>query len=119
MFARPAQFRKLEGPNYQHKFAAGRKSLFHFQWRTKCSWGVHSVAYGGYLYLACAVCDVTIWRNIDVSKPTFWPSLLTQYAYSSTRTLRILCVIALNINYQGSKLGYRRKIHTTLRHSSS
>jgi len=21
---------KLEGPNYQHKFAAGRKSLFHF-----------------------------------------------------------------------------------------
>jgi len=22
--------RKLKGPNYQHKFAAGRKSLFHF-----------------------------------------------------------------------------------------
>jgi len=24
-----AQLRKLEGPNYQHKLAAGRKSLFH------------------------------------------------------------------------------------------
>jgi len=28
--ARPAQLRKLKGPHYQHKFAAGRKSLFHF-----------------------------------------------------------------------------------------
>jgi len=28
--ARPAQLRKLKGPNYQHKFLAGRKSLFHF-----------------------------------------------------------------------------------------
>jgi len=28
--ARPAQLRKLKGPNYQHKFAAGRKSLFLF-----------------------------------------------------------------------------------------
>jgi len=26
----------------------------------KFSWGVHSVAYGGHLYLVCAVCDVTI-----------------------------------------------------------
>ena len=73
--------------------------------RTKFSCGVHSVAYGGYLYLLCAVCDVTIWRHIHVSKPTFW----RRYAYSSTRTLHILCVIALNINYQRSKWGYRRK----------
>jgi len=51
--------------------------------------------------------------------PTFWRSLLTLYAYSSTRTLLILCVIALNINYQRYKLGYRRNIHSTLRHSSS
>jgi len=28
--------------------------------RRKFSWGVHSVAYGGHLYLVCAVCDVTI-----------------------------------------------------------
>jgi len=34
---------------------------------------------------------------------------LTQYTYSSARTRLILCVIALNTNYQRSKLGYRRK----------
>ena len=31
----------------------------------------------------------------------------------------ILRVIVLNIKYQRSKLGHRRKIHSTLRHSSS
>ena len=44
---------------------------------------VHSVAYGGRLYLVCAFCDV--WRHILVFKLTFWWSLLTWYAYSSTR----------------------------------
>ena len=35
----------------------------------KFSWGCfHSVAYGGHLYLVCAVCDVNIWRHIHVSK---------------------------------------------------
>jgi len=34
------------------------------------------VAYGGHLYLMCAICDVTIWRHSHVSKPTFWRSLL-------------------------------------------
>jgi len=67
----------------------------------------------------CAVCDITIWRHSHVSKPTYCGGLLTQYAHSSTRTLLILCVVALNINYQGCKLSYRRKIHSTLRHSSS
>ena len=33
--------------------------------------GFHSVAYGGYFYLVCVVCDVRIWRHIHVSKPTF------------------------------------------------
>jgi len=28
--------------------------------------GFHSVAYGGHLYLVCAVCDVTIWRHSHV-----------------------------------------------------
>jgi len=43
----------------------------------KFSWlALHSVPYGGYLYLVCAVCDVTIWRHIPVSKPTFWRSSL-------------------------------------------
>jgi len=48
------------------------------QWRTqKIFMGFHSVAYGGHLYLGFALCDVTIWRHIPVSKPTFWRSLLT------------------------------------------
>ena len=40
----------------------------------------HSVAYGGHLYLVCAVCEVTIRRHINIFKPTFWRSLLTQDA---------------------------------------
>jgi len=60
-----------------------------------------SVAYGGYLHLVCAVCDVIIWRHIHVFKPTFSRSLLTQYTYSSSRIL-ILCAIELSINYQRS-----------------
>ena len=35
--------------------------------------------------------------------------MLTYYAYFSTSTPLILCVIALNMNCQRSKLGYRRK----------
>jgi len=31
----------------------------------------------------------------------------------------LICVIELNINYQRTGLGYRRKINPTLRHSSS
>jgi len=42
-----------------------------------------------------------------------------EYAYSSSRTILILCVIALNINYQHSKLGFWKKIHSKLWHSSS
>ena len=34
-----------------------------------------------------AVCTVIIWCHMCVCKPTFWRSLLTQSAYSSTRTL--------------------------------
>jgi len=33
--------------------------------------------------------------------------------------LPLIRVIELNINYQRSRLGYRRKINSTLRHSSS
>jgi len=40
--------------------------------RRKFSWGVHPVAYGGNLYLLCALRDVTIRRHIHVSKQTFW-----------------------------------------------
>jgi len=34
LYSRPAQLRKLEGPNYQYNFAAGRKSLFQRNYRT-------------------------------------------------------------------------------------
>jgi len=36
--------------------------------RRKLLWGVHSVAYGGHLYLVCDFCDVTIRRHIHVFK---------------------------------------------------
>jgi len=39
--------------------------------------GIHSVAYGGHLFMVCVLCDVTIWRHFHVSKPMFWRSLLT------------------------------------------
>jgi len=91
------------------------------QWRTQkiLMGGIGSGSYGGYLHLMCAVCDVTIWCHVHVFKPTFWRSLLTWYAYFSTSILLILCVVALNINYQRSKLGYQRKTNSTLRHNSS
>jgi len=38
--------------------------------------------------------------------------------FVSTHSLN-LCVIELNINYPYSRLGYRKKIHSTLRHSNS
>jgi len=102
----------------KHFGSADPGGLFWGQWRTQKSFmGVHCVVHGGHLYLQCAVCDVTILRHIHVSKPTFWRSLLTQYAYYSARALFILYVIALNINYERSKLGYQRKRHSTLWHA--
>jgi len=83
--------------------------------------GVHSVAYGGHFYLVCTVCDVTIWRHVHVSKPTFRRSFLRHYIMYCIffcTYYPVLCVIALNIYYQRSKFGYRRKIHSTLRHTS-
>jgi len=35
-YSRPAKLRKLEGPNYQHKFAAGLKVYFILMWRFLC-----------------------------------------------------------------------------------
>ena len=67
-----------------------------------------SVVYGGHLFFVFSFCDVAICCHIHVYKLMFWRSLLTWYAYSSTRTLN-LCVMVLNINYQLSRLAYRRK----------
>ena len=70
--------------------------------------GILSVAHGGHLYLVRAVCHVTIWRHVHVSRPTFWRSLLTKYAYSSIHTsFRCMCHCT-KYNYQPSRLWYRR-----------
>ena len=56
------------GPNAQLQLVRATT-----QWRTQKIFvgEVHSVAYGGHLYLMCTVCDVTIWRHIHVCTPTF------------------------------------------------
>jgi len=65
-------------PVFPDTFQLESQSKFSSGGRRKFSWGFfHSVAYGGHLYLVCPVCDVTIWRHIYISKPTFWRSLLT------------------------------------------
>jgi len=50
------------------------------------------------LLLDYAVCDVTIWRDIHICKPTFWWSLLTQHAYYSSRTLLTHCCTTRHCN---------------------
>ena len=44
-----------------------RPTVLHVQWRMQKIFmgGFHSVAYGGLLYLMCAVCDVTVGRHIS------------------------------------------------------
>jgi len=41
--------------------------------------GLHSVAYGGNLYLVCAVCDIAIWLRLHVSKPTFLAKFVDKF----------------------------------------
>jgi len=45
--------------------------------RRNFSWGGFIQWHLVVIFLVCAVCDVTIWRHIHVSKPTFWRSCLT------------------------------------------
>ena len=65
-----------------------------------------------------------LWRHnlchIHVSNPTFSRNVDTicMFFYMHSPLLN-LCATALNINYQHSRLRYRRKIHSTVRHSSS
>ena len=44
------------------KISKCSRNIGEAQWRTQKIFmgGFHSVAYGGHLYLVCAVCDVTI-----------------------------------------------------------
>jgi len=85
--------------------------------RRKFPWGV---SVGGHMVVNHIWCALFVtWHHFHVSKQTFWRSLLTKYVYLSTSTPLILCVVALNTNYQRSKLGYRRETNSSLRHSSS
>jgi len=52
---------------------------------TKLSY--RAVPYGGHCYWICALCNVTFWCHINISKSTFWRSLLSQSVYYSTRSL--------------------------------
>jgi len=85
-------------------------------------WGAHKIFMGGFYqwHMVVILFGVrSLWRHIHISKLMFWRSLLT---YSNMHillhALPSICVMALNINYQLSRLGYRRKINSTLRHSS-
>jgi len=77
-----------ETPNINCEADAQKTEPAGFFWQCSCTHsvacaenfhggGVGSRLYGGYLFLVCTVCDVTIWRHFHVSKPTFWRSLLT------------------------------------------
>jgi len=80
--------------------------------------GFHSVTCGGrFLYgMRCVTSHfdvIFMYQNNVLAKFVDTISIFF-YTYSL-----ILCVNALNINYQHSKLGYRRKLQSTLRRNSS
>ena len=65
----------------------------------------------------------SLWRHNLTSYSCFQTNVLAKFVdiigmFFYTHSL-ILCVIALNLNYQRSKLRYRRKMNSTLQHSSS
>jgi len=63
------------------------------QWRTQklfmCG-GFHAVAYGGHLYLVCALCDATVWHHIHVY---IWMHISGQ-----TKPFHALCIRGLFID---------------------
>ena len=77
----------------------------------------------GHMVVICIWCALFVTSKFDVMSmfpnQRFGKVCWQNNAYFSTRTPLISCVIALNVNYQRSKLGYRRKINSTLWHSSS
>ena len=81
--------------------------------RRKFSWGV---LVQSHMVVICIWCSlfISMFPNQRFGKVSWHNN-----AYFSTSTPFISCGIALNINYQRSKLRYRRKINSTLRHSSS
>ena len=77
----------------------------------------------GHMVVNCVWCSLFVTSQFDVicmfPNQRFGEVSWHNNAYFSTSTPLISCSIALNINYKRSKLGYRRKINSTLRHSSS
>ena len=97
-------------------------SLWYNQWRTQKIF-MGGVLVQGHMVVICIWCALFVTSQFDVMSmfpyQRFGEVCWHNNAYFSTRTPLISCVIALNVNYQRSKLGYRRKINSTLRHSSS
>jgi len=56
------------------------------------AWGLVAVAYGGHCYWVWAVCDITLWRQIHVSNPTFG-EFFWHNSYHYTSTLFIHCCV--------------------------
>ena len=77
----------------------------------------------GRMVVICIWCWLFVTSQFDVismfPNQRFGEVCRHNNAYFSTRIPHISCVIALNVNYQRSTLGYRRKINSMLRHSSS
>ena len=100
-----------------------KQGILHWnQWRTqKIFMGV--VLVQGHMVVICVWCWLFVTSQFDIicmfPNQRFGDVSWHNYTYFSTSTPLISCGIALNINYQRSKLGYRRKINSTLRHSSS
>jgi len=98
-----------------------------FKWRNFTHWrtqkifmgGVGSGSYGGH----CIWCSLFVTSQFDIismfPNQRFGEVSWHNNAYFSITTPLISCDIALNISYQRSKLGYRRKMNSTLRRSSS
>ena len=85
----------------------------------KFSWGV---SFSGIWWpFVCGVRFLWLHNLTPYSfvQTNFLAKFVDIYAYSSTPTPLILCVIAPNINYQRSKVGYRRKLNSVLRQRSS
>jgi len=90
------------------------------QWRTQKSF------MGGFIqwhlmvfYFWCALFVTSQFYVIVIFQDQHVGEACWHNMHIFVHALVLFHVIALNINYQRSKFGYRRKINSTLRHSSS
>jgi len=104
-------------------------AILSIRWYNTAQWRTQKIFMGGFnrwhvvvICIWCALFVTSQFGAIVMSTNQrfgefFWHNI--GYVYWSTRTPLNLCVIELNINHLRSRLVYRRKIHSTLRHSSS